>query len=119
MEVVIPVAQRQLQVRSASMDIDDSRAKPVRVWLDIPTSDYLDTNNSIRLRFLRSIDNGATWLMVGAVRWSGGAVPDDGEGSGPNPRPSMEMNLAPHRGQIFCVELDIPTRMRAGATIVY
>ena len=116
MEVVIPQQQRQGAFQSGSKLIDDSVPGNILIiQADINLSDYVDPLNSLWIRLYRSVDNGATWLPSGGGRWRGGPFTDsDGN---VNPMPSFSTWIPNYRGMLIRAELDIPRRMRVGATI--
>lgn len=118
MEVVIQQQQRQGSFMSGSKLLDASIVGPLVTFrADINAADYVDPANSLWMRVYFSNDNGITWSKPGGALWKGGPFID--EDGNVNPMPTYSFGLNAVRGQLVRVEVDVPQRMRVGATIIY
>lgn len=125
--VVIDQTQRQGTFQSGSIIVPTVTAdQVVRIQLNIGAADYVDTTKYVWYRLFRSSDDGATWVSHGGARWTGGAYTNEqGE---VNPMPWLQVpayfindqgQAQVLTGQLLRAEVDVPFRMRVGATIFY
>lgn len=87
----------------------------VRITAQIPTADYEDVANSLRLSIYRFDTLSSTWKLVAGASWSGGRL--DHPDLGLNPLPHFRFDVDDLLGQQIRGELDVPVRMRVGCIV--
>lgn len=114
--VVLASQQRQGTFISASQLLpNDDTVKSVRISLQIPTADFEDVNNSIKLNIEVSFDGGNNFVGQGGITWKGGRFVD--KFGNVDPDPYVEFGLRDYAGLPVRATVDIPTRMRVGVTV--
>ena len=127
-ETVIPMQQRQGTFQSGSLPVTQIPSQgtnpgtglPIRVVtmrVDIASADYVDPAASIWFRIFHSGDSGATWRHIAGAKWVGGPYVD--ENGTVNPMPTLTVDLGNIPTHLVRVEVDIPVRIRVGATLIY
>lgn len=115
--VTLATQQRQGTFQTTSYVVPPLAAGHVKIALDIPTSDYDNTANTVTYRlYWLDVLNGGIWRLYLGGSWVGGRVEDWELGT--NPAPFIETNLEPLRGQTVRAEIEVPNRMRIGCSIV-
>lgn len=112
--VNVPITQRQGVFQSTSWDVPTNATGVIRMRIDIADADYVDTANSLKLRFYW-LDAQGVWRVSSTNNWQGGAVTDPELGV--NPRPYTALRIEDYRGRSVKAEAEVPNRMRVGLTI--
>lgn len=115
----IATQQRDGVVTSPSYTVPADATGGLRLRLNIPTSDYENVANSCTLTLYRL--EGGVWRVSGRTTWQGGHVDFFDEDTGlivVNPAPFVGTELTSVRGMDIRAELEVPTRMRIGASVI-
>ena len=114
--VSIPTTQRQGSFQSGTFDVPGDATGVVRLVADIPSdAEYADPANSLWIRIYYFDTATSTWRVTASAKWVGGEHVDPDLGV--NPRPYVAIRIEPFQGKSVRVEVDMPTRIRVGATL--
>lgn len=113
----VPESQRQGVFQTPSWDIPANAVGMLTAQAVMSTSEYENTANSLRMRIYWMDLSTGTWKLVNEGTWSGGFKPPLDPEDPPNYPFQIGVNMAAYRGQTIRAEVEVPVRMRLGATV--
>lgn len=111
----LPQQQRQGSFQTGSYTVPVDAVGDLRIKLDIGTSDYDEPGHTLYYRIYLFDAPAGVWKLYLGGAWISGHVEDPELGT--NPAPSVSTNMEQLRGRLVRGEIDLPTRMRVGATV--
>lgn len=113
----VPISQRNPGVYETPSTVLAPTVQEVLFRIHIPTAEYEDSLNEVRIR-VYYLDDVGVWRSISGpigVVWKGGRYVD--EDGNINPPVTYSPGLDPLRGRAVKAEFEILRRMRVGATI--
>lgn len=118
--VDVPEAQRNVGTYQTPSTTFDNSVSELLIRLKIPTAEYEDPFNEVRVWLYYFDAATSTWKSwtnnQPAAIWKGGRVIDNDTGE-VNPDPALSPGLDPFRGKQVRAEFEILRRMRIGCSI--
>ena len=111
----LPQQQRQGSFQTGSYTVPLDAVGDVRIRLNISTADYDKVGHKLYYRIYVFDSVSGIWKVYLGGAWISGHVEDPELGT--NPAPSVSTNMEQLRGRLVRGEIDLPTRVRVGATV--